>query len=92
MPFIVQMRWGSSIHLANALINTEDFEATTQFDSLEFYVATTKAAIVPIHSITFQGHPARLNSVKNYALHGYFVQKLWGDRTTIAKAIQQNKN
>ncbi|KAL0927186.1 hypothetical protein M5K25_001349 [Dendrobium thyrsiflorum] len=90
-PFTVQLGRGASIQLANAVINTGNSEATIQFGSLEFPVATAMATAVPIHGMTVQGHSARPYSVETYARRAYSVQQPRAVRTATAKAVQQNR-
>ncbi|KAL0911094.1 hypothetical protein M5K25_019206 [Dendrobium thyrsiflorum] len=90
-PFTVQLGRGASIQLANAVINTGDFEATIRFGSLEFSAATAKAAAVPIHGITVQGHSARSISTEIHARRVNSVQQPRAARTATAKAVQQNR-
>ncbi|KAL0909504.1 hypothetical protein M5K25_020378 [Dendrobium thyrsiflorum] len=90
-PFTVQLGRGASIQLANAVINTGDSEATIRFGSLEFSAATAKAAAVPIHGITVQGHSARSISTEIHARRVNSVQQPRAARTATAKAVQQNR-
>ncbi|KAL0908740.1 hypothetical protein M5K25_023248 [Dendrobium thyrsiflorum] len=57
-PFTIQLGYGVSIQLTNVVINTKNFGATIQFDSLQFYAATAKVVVVPVCSIDIEG-PAR---------------------------------
>ncbi|KAL0923353.1 hypothetical protein M5K25_007407 [Dendrobium thyrsiflorum] len=90
-PFTVQLGRGASIQLANAVINTGDSEATIRFGSLEFSAATAKAAAVPIHGITVQGHSARPISTEIHARRVNSVQQPRAARTATAKVVQQNR-
>ncbi|KAL0928069.1 hypothetical protein M5K25_002306 [Dendrobium thyrsiflorum] len=90
-PFTVQLGRGASIQLANAVINTGNSEATIQFGSLEFPVATAMATAVHVHGITVSGHTARPNSAETYARRVNSVQQPRAARIATAKAIQQNR-
>ncbi|KAH0455511.1 hypothetical protein IEQ34_015543 [Dendrobium chrysotoxum] len=57
-------------------MNTGDSEATIQFGSSEFSAATAMAVIIPIHSMTVQGHSMRPDSAETYARHTYSVKFL----------------
>ncbi|KAL0912152.1 hypothetical protein M5K25_018106 [Dendrobium thyrsiflorum] len=90
-PFTVQLGRGASIQLANDVSNTGDSEATIRFGSLEFSAATAKAAAVPIHGITVQGHSARPISTEIHARRVNSVQQPRAARTATAKVVQQNR-
>ncbi|KAL0909160.1 hypothetical protein M5K25_020003 [Dendrobium thyrsiflorum] len=73
--FTVQLGRGASIQLANAIINTENFESTIQFGRLQFSTATTKAAAIPVYNMDAKEHARRPHVVEVYAQRAYSVQR-----------------
>ncbi|KAL0918928.1 hypothetical protein M5K25_010975 [Dendrobium thyrsiflorum] len=67
-PVAVQLGHGASIQLTNIVINTGSSGSTIQFGGLEFFTATTRAAVVPMNSMN-SDRPARRPHSAGTATH-----------------------